>query len=197
MKYIAKKTPLILLLISLMLSAFQCEKECDEVYCKNGGYCIGGFCECELGYSGRYCENRLTPVSMHIYSIEVLDYQRVNQQGDTWDAATGTESLPDLLLQVQLSPLQPNPPTVNGCFTPAAENLATMPYKYELPQACTIDQLDQVWDIVLYDQDTNNLEIVGHLNFTPLLVASDYPTNITLHSASSPYSIILHVNWTF
>ena len=52
-----KSSNLILLIFSIFIS-FSCNDPCDLVDCGQNGICIDGDCECDPGYSGKFCENQ-------------------------------------------------------------------------------------------------------------------------------------------
>lgn len=57
---------------------------CYDVFCGNGGTCIDGDCQCSEGWSGYECLNQITPTSMIITRVDVIDFPPYDN-GLSWD----------------------------------------------------------------------------------------------------------------
>ena len=57
---------------------------CYDVFCGNGGTCLDGDCLCTEGWSGYECLNQITPTSMIITRVDVIDFPAYDN-GLSWD----------------------------------------------------------------------------------------------------------------
>jgi hypothetical protein len=189
----------LLLWMGLLLGIWSCGDKCADTSCPSNRVCNEGKCECPQGYSGPDCDNRLKPASVTIKEIKLVDYCRTNRFGQAWDTGTGADTLPDIKIEVGLPQFTS---AVNTLRTPVVENFAysMLPYTYSLMTPYVIHELDQFWEVRLYNENNTSMDLMGTVEFMPYYMASsDYPTHLTLKASrySCPYEIVLTVDWQF
>lgn len=86
----------------LIFNLSSCSDPCDNVVCNNGGVCIDGTCDCELGFEGADCSISSTPNSIRLDKIRVLQYPSYNSQlNEPWDIDIAPDDLyADLIISI-------------------------------------------------------------------------------------------------
>lgn len=52
--------PLLYLMFSIiLLSSYSCKEPCEDIDCLYSGVCDDGICDCQEGYRGEFCENKI------------------------------------------------------------------------------------------------------------------------------------------
>lgn len=92
-----------ILIVSLFALLFSsCEIDpCANTNCENGGYCIEGTCNCPVGYSGKFCQDKLVPIWFNISKIEIISFPATKPNGYSWDGGIYAGSGPaDLVVKL-------------------------------------------------------------------------------------------------
>jgi hypothetical protein len=171
-------------------SGLQCENfnPCANITCLNGGTCANGICNCPEGYTGSNCGIALTPNSMTITKIDILDYPVVNSSGGGWDLTTGA----DPYITMSLGTSSDSDDNITGYV----ENVTGNPYSLTLSSPQTISNLGSSWSIGMWDYDTPDADdFMGGINFTPTNYDQGFPSSFTLTTNS--ISFRLYINWNF
>jgi hypothetical protein len=84
-----------------LLLGLGCKRDaCDEVICRNDGYCDNGDCVCEEGFSGIQCQNQKTPKLINLNDFMIESYP----ESGNWDPVNPTDGSssadPDIYLMV-------------------------------------------------------------------------------------------------
>jgi hypothetical protein len=166
----------------------------------NGATCKQGICACPLGYTGDDCSEKITPSSMTIKTVEVLEYADSNAYFATtslplvpWDTA----SAPDVVVHLDVY----DNISAEPVYQSPIKNDANLPISYTINQ--TLFLLQSSWRFYLFDDDSdapNNsqyTELMGSFEFTPMDYAADRPEFITLVHQAYSAKIRLQVKWNY
>ena len=139
--------------------------------CENGGICNDGVCDCPVGYTGTYCRERDTPVSMHVLSLIVTRFPGYHNDMP-WDDFDG----PDLFFRIynRSRPIaQPLTLYVNADIS--------QPYQFFIP-LIEIPNITETHFIRLLDYDGRDTkeDLLGEIEFTPFKSIDEMPTTIIL-----------------
>lgn len=161
---------------------------CSSIICYNGGTCANGFCNCPTGYGGSDCGIQLTPYSMTITKIDLLNYPATQSNGAGWDASSGAD--PFITVSFGTSS------DVNDDVTGYYQNATGANLYYTLLTPKVVTSLSSNWTVGIYDYDTPDpSDFMGGIYFRPINKSSGFPSSFTLTTSAIQYR--LHVTWNF
>ncbi|MCI5059111.1 MAG: hypothetical protein MRY83_23565 [Flavobacteriales bacterium] len=76
----------------LLVISVGCKRDvCDEVICRNDGYCDDGSCQCADGFKGLECQTQKTPQKIVIENLTINSYPETGN----WDPQSPTDGSSD------------------------------------------------------------------------------------------------------
>lgn len=184
------KNILILLSAAAALTFSSCKKDpCEDVNCQNGGVCNEGTCDCPEGFSGAECGTAITPTSMTITQIDVIDFPGTDN-GSDWDPFVDTD--PDILIEL-----------VDDGTSSILYTSSTFSNQADGSQF-SINGLDiaitgptSTYTLTMVDYDaTSGDDPMGNITFTPYN-GSSFPSTISVKDDALQIDYRVHVSYAW
>jgi len=177
----------IILLLSI-LGFMSCMKDqCDGNYCDHGGVCMDGSCNCADGYTGKHCEDQVTPLKLQVNSITITRFPSTNE-GMSWDPTDG----PDIYFKMseEIYPLAQPEYLVENAEPLKSYTFVIHPFDLRYPTS--------PYKMELFDYEGVGIpsQKMGELYFTPYADNNGFPQTLTLEDGSM-ISFTMGVTYVF
>jgi hypothetical protein len=169
-------------------SSCETEDPCNDIVCLNDGVCLDGSCACADGYSGGDCSTEVSPQTILITQIDVLNMPTGPGGGEGWDDWIG-DGGPDLFVEVRYNSttiytserIDDAGPLNNYTFTPSSPISLTAP--------------TEMYSIRLMDADGGGVnQIMGVVDFVPYQ-NNGFPSGMTVSSVNGANEIALYFDY--
>lgn len=158
---------------------------CAAITCYNGGYCANGVCNCPVGWGGSDCSIILTPSSISVTKIEVLNFPSTDG-GAGWDLTSGADIIVEL--ENSSNTLLYSSPTYFENATPG------LTYSFTPSSPIVLNNPTLQYTISLYDYDsTDPNDFMGGYYFTPY--QSSKPSVTTISATGNP--LLFRIYYTY